>query len=271
MNIGATVDNFSHAGKQLWGNPLLALFSTLIDIAFFFCYGFFTQPVRDTMLVYAQNFTTALSQLLQDAGARYETPSITELAFSTVAKPYFMGIISWMFILFVVAFILYSLFQGTAWWLAGTRKSWLKYLGQFAALNAIWFVIFGVIKSVIDFIDLRSALMQSITKTPGFIIPGSVRIALFLILAYFAMQSYAQLEHHNWKTAFTKSFSASSVLLFLAIIAICAVFELVLFPLVLAPLIIVNEPLGLTISIAILGPLAFFLRTTILRSHGIRQ
>lgn len=266
-------EEFTHAFKLLWNNPLLVIFTTLLDTLFLVFYGFFTQPVRETLLVFFQNFTTVLSQVIQDAGARYETPSLFELALSPAAKPYLAGVASWLFILFLVGYILYVLFQGTIWRTTSAllhgRKSYWAYLQQFALLNAIWFLIFGFVKLVLDILDLRAALLMSITKTASWYVPFGVRVALFSVLAYFALLSYAELQNLNWKDAFKSAFSNgtkkfTSFLPFVVVTALVFLaLQFVIAPLVIFPLMQFNEALGLTLSIVILGPIAFWLRVCV--------
>jgi len=278
-------EEFSHACRLLLQTPLFAIFSTILDTLFLVCYGFFTQPARDTLLVYAQNFVTAVSGVLQEAGARYETPSMMELAMSPAARPYLNGILWWMLVLFIIAFVLYVLFQGTAWRAAAellrSRTSWQAYLAKFALLNAAWFIIFGIVKVIMDTIDLRSALMQSITQTPGWVVPVQLRFAIFGALAYFALISYGELHHRPWKEAFKEAFrrGIKQFTTFLPFILIAVIIFLalqyVIFPLIIAPASAMNPALGLTLGIAILGPTAFWLRLTITalvsRTYGVRQ
>jgi hypothetical protein len=255
--------------RQLVSQPLLPVFATILDALFLFLYGFFTQPFRDTLTANAQNLVTVLGQQLQDAGGRYETPSMLALVFSPAARPYLWGVLFWLFLLGVVAFILYVFFQGTIWQLT-TSRPWKSYLKQFALLNLIWAVILVIVRGIVDLIDLRSAFIQSITREPGWVVPNSLRIAGLIVLLYFILRSYAELREHPWKVAFKRAWNLKHVpVLAIALLAVaCLAVDALVLPFVLTPLIQFSEPLGLTLSIAILGPLAWLARVYISKTFA---
>lgn len=264
--VAQASETFRVSWKALASQPLLPLFSSIIEILFFVVYGFVTQFFRTPMLVHAQNLVTVLGQLLQSAGERYETPSMAELVLSPTAKPYFLGLVGWMALLAVFAFIVYVLFHGTLWHLASGNRKWSSYLKQFALLNAVWFIVLGILRIVNDIIDLRSAFLQSVTRTPGWVVPQGIRLAVIILALYFVFISYAELRNHSWWKAFTHALKRGTMhvvdlfpaILVLVILVLAVHF--VLFPLVLTPLIAWSAPLGYTLSLAILGPLLFWAR-----------
>ncbi|HSU72989.1 MAG TPA: hypothetical protein VLJ21_04025 [Candidatus Binatia bacterium] len=271
-------DDAVAAGKTLLAQPLLPVFSTILDALFLVSFGFVSGLFGSVIAIHAQNLVTVIGQQLQDAGSSYATPSMTELVFSSAARPYLGGVLGWLFLLAVATFVLYVLLEGTVWSLA-SNKPWKTYLFSFAKLNAVWFVVFGVLRAINDVIDLRSAFLQSITKTPGWVVPAGVRIAVLFIFLYFVLLSYAELRHATWWAAFKNAFGVTQcirILPALVILGIVYLFlQFVLFPAVFAPLTRWSEPLALTLAIAILGPLAFGARLYIVKAfateHGVHQ
>jgi hypothetical protein len=253
--------------------PWLVLLSTLLDVAFLFVYGFLTQPIRDVLTIDFTNLASVLGQALQQAGQRYETPSIFSLLFAPDASPYFWGTVFWMVVWGLIAYVLWALVQGGVWRIAagtaGEKRGAGTYLWEFGVLNAWWGLIFVVAKSAVDVLDLRSALVQSITRVAGWVVPAWARFAFLCIFAFFVLLSYALLSGHRGVNAFKRAFGVERILAFIPSAAVLAVAFVAVYAIarfILNPLVAANEALGLILTIVVLGPLAFACRVFVSRS-----
>ncbi|MBI4144780.1 hypothetical protein HY493_01080 [Candidatus Woesearchaeota archaeon] len=269
-----------HALKTAFSQPLVGILSSLSDAVFLLVYGFLARPVRDNLLIDANNLVQTLAGALRVAGERFETPSMMQLIMTPEARPHTMGIAFWLAVLGVLAYVLYVLFQSAAWKLArGTLSgtgSWKDHLARFAAVNIPWFLILGVLTLTRDIIDLRSALVLSMTKTPGWTVPAAVYYALIGIVVYFMLISYSEIHRHSWRDAFTHSFRkgvkefGSIAPAFLLI-----VLALVVIQVLLQALATVNEALWFVAGVALILPFLYWARIYIIRiggmTHDVRE
>lgn len=269
------ISGLGNALRALWANPTLLIFSAMIDAAFFIVYGFFTQPVRDQLFNNAVLLTNVVGEALQQAGQRFETPSVLSMLTAPLAKPHFIGVILWLLVLMVVGYVLYVIFQGIAWRLALQHKR-KGFMTQFALLNIPWFIIVGTLYFLLTVIDLRSAIVLAITKESASAIPRSIILGLISLSFYFAIISYGQLHSHGWKKAFKLSFShgIGKIVKYLPPAALLAIIYIIV-NFLLVYLFRINQALGFIIGIILFLPLLYLSRIYIYKivrdEHGIHK
>lgn len=270
-----------HALRAAFSQPLVGILSSLSDAVFLLVYGFLAKPVRYNLLIDANNLVQTLAGALRVAGERFETPSMMQLIMAPEARPYALGIAFWLGLLGVLAYVLYVLFQSFAWKLArGTfagTGSWKDHLARFAAVNVPWFLILGALTLTRDIIDLRSALVLSMTKAPGWTVPAAVYYALVGIVVYFMLISYTELHRHSWREAFTHSFR-KGVKEFgsIAPAFILIILALFIIQLLLQALATISEALWFVVGVALILPLLYWARIYLSRivsmtDHGVRE
>lgn len=188
-------------------NKFLQKFGTifLIDIIFFVLFsliGYFGfKTILERMNLLNKMGPQLYSLLGQIQGQTLETLNITgltEQVSSVEAQVHSLQLL--MFIVPLFLFILYILFQSVSWDLAGRKETKfkeildLKYLWPFLGITLIYFVILGVLWSVLfSTLDLGTYII--------------ILMLISFIFKYFLFVNYAYIhkERNFWK-AFRRSF-----------------------------------------------------------------
>lgn len=178
--------------KDIKQNPLLFISIAVLDMLFFFAYGFFTFPITEKIVEHGVMISNEISLQL----AQKQT-GIFGYLFSPEVMPILTKLLMLMAMLFIVIYIIYVIFQGTTWWI--TKKitqqkiPYFKYFIKFAAINAIWIGCYAVYKLLDTIISVRHAVILKLM--PGTInIAGYMILGLFIITTIIAVFSYPMLK-----------------------------------------------------------------------------
>ena len=190
-------------------NALILLLCSLIDVGFFFVYGFLTSPIRQKIAMQA----IELGSLLSGQGV----PALSGL-FTPQTSVFTEKIVFSLIIFAVLTYVLYCVFQGVNWKLAlditGRKTKWLSYLNNFARVNALWFVIFVLFYAINVFAAMRRAILSAL-GTAGFDVISLFSIIGMAVIAYFALLSYPST---SIKKAWATGKKLKSISIFLPII-----------------------------------------------------
>lgn len=169
-------------------NKKLFALSITIDLAFLFVLGFATRLLLDSILDTIVVMSSGISQALQQ-----NTPLLTALA----QNPYTTKLAITYLALFATTYLIWTLFQGTNWWIAfkieKETKKYKQYLWQFAKKTIPLAIIYGLIHLATLGLDIIKSLATKQTTTSAGIIP-------IIILGYFATTAYAKGTYLSKKT-----------------------------------------------------------------------
>jgi len=173
--------------------PFYLVMAAIIDALFFLAWGFFTGPVRDKIVQHSILIANKINTLFQ--GGKLPTGLLAHL-FTPEFKPLTGKLIILICLLFVLIFLVYTIFHGTAWWMAtkmaGTKWTYRKYMLGFARVNLIWIAGYIIYKLLDIMISLRHLFIEKLL--PGTTnIAGSVLFILLILLGIAAFLSYPRL------------------------------------------------------------------------------
>lgn len=240
--------------------PLHVLLSSAVDILFLFLYGFLTQYPRDNAFTSALKLEQAASQLLANANAAYDTPSMLQLFFDRLALPHALSVLFWLLILLLTAYVLYALFQGFAWKLASGTN-----LAAYAKLTAFWFGLLGIAYFITAVIDMRAILVQTLTQqTPSSLPHTILTIITYVLLALFLLATGALTT--SWKHANTTALRIATLnitqLIPPAVLLVASTF---VFNAILMWLFTHNQLVGIIVGVLTIFPGLFAARVYITR------
>jgi len=167
-------------------NILFVVIIAMLDIAFFFFLGFFSSWFVDSIVQLSFQISTAIPQV--DAQG-----SILQMVFHPAIAPFTWKVLFWMAVLGFVVYVVYSIFQGSAWYLAKNiiqTTSYMEYTKRFFRLNITWFLLFTLFFILFTVLDVRLTVMASLLQTTK---PWVAFVPLYAFLAfifYFAFISY---------------------------------------------------------------------------------
>lgn len=184
------------AWKALAANGWYVLACALLDIAFFVAYGFIRAPLFENLTNHVIVVGTLLTQKMSSVADRTR-PAIIDALFQPPVLRYTLQFIGLLAVLALVIFVLYCIFQGVAWYLAGkldkSKMHWRVFLTHFARINLLWFGFYFLWQCVSMVFDLRRVAIEKATSQPA----PEAGIALMVVLAvlvYFAIISYPSLS-----------------------------------------------------------------------------
>lgn len=164
-----------NAWQRVKERPLLLVFGSITDAIFFISIGLFTAPVSTLMIEQfsklAQEFSKGLAQSNEQIFTTLATSSITFALLSNIA------------IYFAILFTIYTIFQGTSWYIAHKyfRKThYLRSILNFFKINLFWFALYVIYKLLDFLIDLRYRLLERL-QPETINIAGHIMLALFFI------------------------------------------------------------------------------------------
>jgi hypothetical protein len=182
------VTSLSLLKQNIW----LVVTTILIDAAFLFFYGFLTPFVGNAITAHVVLISNKISQLMaqQKTGMLY-------LLFTPEVRPLTYKMLLLILIFFVLIYIIYTIFQGTTWWLsrniAGEKDTYRSYFFKFAKINILWIVLYALYKCLDALAGVRYVIVQKFAPgTPNIL--GNTLDALFVILVISAIFSYPQLK-----------------------------------------------------------------------------
>ncbi|MBI4451313.1 hypothetical protein HY642_05030 [Candidatus Woesearchaeota archaeon] len=184
------------AATLLRSQPWMLLLMAFLDGIFLLLYGFFTQPIRDKIVVHGIIIGNILSQNAQEASREFaERQSVVTQLLAEPIRPYAINTLLLLGLLVVAVYLVYIVFQGLNWHFAGSLKGHTSgatnYVKKFASINAFWFVLFAAQNILSLVAGMRSIAVEKLTEQPAPVVLTSVAAALFYIILYFAVLSYA--------------------------------------------------------------------------------
>lgn len=206
-------------------NPFWLVIASVIDALFFLAWGFFTTPVSDKILAHSVLLANQLSDMMRQQG-RVPTGLLVKL-FGPELWPYTAKLLTLIFVLFVVSYLIYTIFHGSSWMIAtqiaGEKRTYGKYMLGFAKINLLWMLCYIIYKFFDVIAGLRHVLINKIAPgAPN--IAGNVLLGILAVVFVSAIFSYPQLKA---KTLFKTPLRVSIPLIVLSTsIYLCAQFIL---------------------------------------------
>lgn len=231
-------------------NKKWVLLSSLMDLLFFFAYGFATAPIYRKLVEYINVIGSFAGEAIQTATR--ESRSMSTILLDPAIKSYFYDMVWLLIILLITVYVLYCLFQAFNWKIAlqltGKKIKYLDYLKKFAMINIIWFVLFVAYYLLGFAIDIRKAIISAVMQISPSSMLNILLTFFLIIIAYFAVISYV-------KISLKKSFfiGKSKIRQLLPSILIIAIYILVL-NIILALLTQVNVILAIVLGLILFIP-----------------
>jgi hypothetical protein len=180
------------AWKALAANGWYVGANAALDIIFFVLYGFVTAPLFAKLTEHVIAIGTIAAEQMRSVAGRAR-PAVIDVLFQQPVSRYTWQFIALIVLLSIVVYVLYCIFQGIAWYLAGritgSRVYWRNYLLHFARINLLWGGLYLIWQCLSTVFDLRriaiEKLMNQIAPTSGYFF--SVLLGLII---YFAIVSY---------------------------------------------------------------------------------
>jgi len=195
------IANALAAFERVRAHAWLVLASVLLDVGFFFSLGFFTTPIKDKLLEQVIVIGSLLSQQAKETGRALGNSGLLQQLFQPEIKPYTINVLLLFLSMVVVTYVVYVIFQGSAWAAArniASKKTVLRtYLLGFARVNLLWGILY-LVYLVLDLIaSLRHRIIELVVKTT---VPDLLGTGLFIaavIVGLIALLSYPQLSIRN--------------------------------------------------------------------------
>ena len=161
-------------GKLTFTQPFWLVMACIIDALFFIAYGFFTFPIKEKISENAILIANKLGPMMAEKQA-----GILQHLLGPELRGQTGILLILICILFLILYLIYTIFQGTTWWMASQishqKETYKKYFLGFAKINLIWITGFIIYKILDTFISLRAVLIQKI-------VPGAPNIAAHILL-----------------------------------------------------------------------------------------
>ena len=173
--------------------------SVLIEAIFYFIYGVFTAPIYGNIQEYisiaGMHVSQAAKQMTLEAA---NIGTITPVLFSDLTiRSLFISLLGLFGILFLIGFLLYSIFYGTLFYLSSKQIAqkiqFSRFIQRFSIINLFW-SIFIIIRYVFTFFsDLELYFARK--SIPDIMLTPLVVVSLvfLLVILYFAFISYGLL------------------------------------------------------------------------------
>ncbi|MEM2915988.1 MAG: hypothetical protein QXT19_01360 [Candidatus Woesearchaeota archaeon] len=181
-----------HSWKAVFSAKWYLPFSAALDFAFLVLYGFMTAPLlaRISEHIIAIGVMLSVQMRVVEGSAR---PAVANVLFSPPVSRYTLQCVVLLLVLALAVFMLYCIFQGLAWRIAGIlsglKTHWRLFLLRFARINLFWFGLYCLWHCISIALELRSIFIGA-GRTP----PGAVMYVILGLVAYFAIISYPLLN-----------------------------------------------------------------------------
>lgn len=182
-------------------NIMLALYAIILELSFIFLFGIFAIPIRDGIgknLVYLGDEIASSSDIAGEA---------TQGAI--LGSEYLQRIIMLAIVLAIIAYVLYSFFNGLIWNLclrmAGKNQKTKNYLSRFFMANLIWFPLLAAY-IVIDFLISYIETVGKRIEPDGSFIASKIVLIVLMVILYFIFISYIHLSEMSFWKSIKKSF-----------------------------------------------------------------
>jgi hypothetical protein len=187
------------------------VFSILTDIVFilllFFSLSIIFQGLADNIIgisnVFQENDQEIQEEITSTQGVRNLLSTLPDFT------RFYQGIIKWTLAFFLTMYVLISIFQGLAFWLAhqtDKKVALLPYYAKFFGVNLLWLLLSGVIFWLGVVMSVRQYGSFIPLFSQGMI--NGIIIFLFVILGYFVVHSYAYIASKNLGDALKLTFKS---------------------------------------------------------------
>jgi len=214
---------FTNSLKKSFTRPWILALSALLDLSFLFLVGFVMPFIRPFIDNHTVNVYQIISGRLQAAGAGTQAPSILSMLFQDPALPSTVGVIFWLLVAATMIYLIYSVFQGTAWWIAlrkiGVSQKWKTYVAKFYWVNLLWFPMLAFLWILFAMVDVRAVTIESATQEPVSRVLHWIVGVIVLLVVYLMIVSYARLAVKTSKS-FKQTFTDRQVLMTGLIVAV---------------------------------------------------
>ena len=188
------IQNIKKSWDLLIDNYLKVGLISLLEIIFFFIYGFFYGPIRN-----------GIGNSLLGLGDEIVTGADNGVLM--LSSNYTINLIILTLLLWVISYLLYSIFQGLIWkYCIGFSYKTEKYMKKFFLINIIWGIIFGayfIIDFIISYLDILTSRMNWII-----IVLETISKLILILLIYFMIISYIILINNKIFFSFKKCFKS---------------------------------------------------------------
>jgi hypothetical protein len=211
LNKIKVIREWISAWKAIWANSWYLPASAALDLVFLTLYGFMTAPFFASLTEHVMVIGTLLSEQMREVAGRAR-PAIIDALFQPPVSRYTWQFFGLLVILAVAVFLIYCVFQGIAWHIAGkvsgSKAHWRQYLLGFARINLLWGALYFLWQCISTMVELRRIAIEKMTNLPA---PesGIFMSVLLVVLVYFALASYPIL---SIKKAFSAGIHRISVL-----------------------------------------------------------
>lgn len=218
MNIlkQKAIAQFLRTLEHVKEHPGLLVLAAVIDALFFIVYGFLTAPVSDKIIEQSVMITNELSKQWA-AGLK---TGLLKLLFMDPAKQYTGKLLMYLALLFLLGFVIYSLFQALTWVLAlrsaGHHQTYWRYLRGFMRVNLTWFAAYILYRLLDIVVDLRFVLIQKF-EPAAINILGGILQSIFVFVVLCAITSYPTLRA---KTLFKTKIADSALFVLVSFVII---------------------------------------------------
>ncbi len=192
-------------------NAFWLVMAALSDALFFIAWGFFTSPITDKILEHSVLIANQLSTVMAGQGT-----GILAHMLGPEIRPMTNKLIMLIIGLFIVMYIIYTVFHGASWWMAtkiaGKNYTYRRYMLGFAKVNLLWLAGYALFKLLDVVISLRHLVLEKIS-------PGAPNIAgnmLLIALILFGITAFLSYPLLNIKTLFTTPLKTSAPLVIIS-------------------------------------------------------
>lgn len=210
MNLSKTiaVTEIINSLRLIKKNPFWLVTSAITDALFILALAFFTGPIKEKITEHAVLISNQMSTLMAQ-----EKTGLLKLMFGPELSPMTGKLALIMLMLFAITYLVYSAFQGTAWWMAKNiteqKTPYKEYLLGFAKINLVWIAVYILYKLLGFILALRYKIIQKFSPTSPDI-AGNILLILFVIAIIAAYLSYPYLKI---KTLFKTPFKITAQLI----------------------------------------------------------
>ena len=189
--LGQITESIDKSTRRAVREPVSMLVAILCDIGFFFAYGFLSAPLIEALIEQSVLVAGGIGQLLR----AQQFGSFFELLFDSSVRNHSLALLGIMAALGGLAYVLYVVFEGTSWYSVWSivhqgKGSWTSYVKSFAKVNLVWFSIYYVYFGITTILDVRGAVISSLTKEAASTSVQGLLLGLVLVCLSAALPSY---------------------------------------------------------------------------------
>ena len=177
---------------------------------------------------------------------------------------FYQGLIEWTLVFFALTYVLISVFQGIAFWIAYPKVKFVPYYLKFFGINVLWLILSGLI----FYFGIKMSVRQYGSFIPIFSqeMINVFIIILFVILGYFVVHSYVYLPKRKLLEVLKLTFK--SILLWKKhLLPYLGVLGVLLIGIIIFVFLTNAKPyLGMVFALVVLLPSFYFSRVFLIKS-----